>query len=152
MYIRAHIIKISASFWDKKVSLFKRYVELKKNLMEITFYDKAGHPKIYLSPQNQDSFYTWNGHAVAYLYDDKIYGWRGKHIGWLINGIIYDLKGYKIGSTREKCPYSVYSEYSKYSKYSRYSRYSRYSAYSKPSLSSSYQDIDLVDFISQDKV
>lgn len=119
--------------------------------MEITFYNKTGHPQIYLSVENDNSFYTWDGYAIAYLYDDKIYGWRGKHIGWYIDGTIFDLHGYRVGSTKEKCPYSVYSEYSKYSKYSRYSRYSRYSPYAKPSFSSSYSDTDLIDFITQDK-
>lgn len=119
---------------------------------EVTFYDRTGHPKIYLSPSKKDSFYTWDGHAVAYVYNDKIYGWRGRHIGWLKEGIIYDLDGYRVGSTKEKCPYSVYSQYSKFSKYSQYSRYSRYSANSTPTFSSGYTNIDLVDFISQDKV
>lgn len=120
--------------------------------MEVTYYDKTGHPKIYLSEQNDNSFYTWDGHAVAYLVEDKIYGWKGKHIGWHIDGVIYNTDGYRVGSIKEKCPYSVYSEYSKYSKYSRYSRYSRYSPYSKPSLSTSYSQEELVEFISQDKV
>ena len=48
--------------------------------MEITFYNKTGHPQIYLSVENENSFYTWDGHAVAYVYDDKIYGWKGKDI------------------------------------------------------------------------
>ena len=120
--------------------------------MEITFYNRTGHPQTYLSTENDNSFYTWDGHAVAYLHEDKVYGWRGKHIGWYIDGVIYDLKGYRVGSTREKCSYSVYSEDSKYSKYSRYSRYSRYSPYSKPSLSSMYASIDLLEFITQDRV
>lgn len=120
--------------------------------METTFYDRTGHPKIYLSSEYGDSFYTWKGHAVAYVVDELIYGWRGRHIGFLVSGIIYDLKGYKIGSVKEKCPYSVYSEYSKYSKYSQYSRYSRYSPYSRPSLSSSYSDMNLEAFISQNKI
>ena len=120
--------------------------------METTFYNKTGKPQIYLSTDYDNSFYTWEGHAVAYLHEDKIYGWRGKHIGWYCEGIIYDLKGYRVGSIKEKCPYSVYSEYSKYSKYSRYSRYSRYSPYLKPSFSTSYSNVDLIDFISQDKI
>lgn len=120
--------------------------------MEITFYDKTGHPKIYLSSNYGNAFYTWKGHAVAYVEGELIYGWRGKHIGWLISGIIYDLKGYKVGSIKEKCPYSVYSEYSKYSKYSQYSKYSKYSPYSKPYLSDFYENIDLEMFISQNKI
>lgn len=120
--------------------------------MEITFYDKNGHPVVYLSTENENSIYTWDGNAVAYIINDLIYGWRGKHLGWYINGILYDLRGYKVGSIKEKCPCSTYSEYSKYSKYSRYSRYSRYSPYSRPSLSISYSDLELINFITQDKV
>ena len=120
--------------------------------METTFYNKTGHPQIYLSTDDDNYFYTWHGHAVAYLYEDQIYGWRGKHIGWYHEGIIYDLKGYRVGSIREKCPYSVYSEYSKYSKYSQYSQYSRHSPYSKPSFRTTYSNTDLIDFIMQNKV
>jgi len=30
---------------------------------EITFYDKTGHPRIYLSEEDDNSFYTWDGKA-----------------------------------------------------------------------------------------
>jgi len=128
------------------------FINCKPQSQEITLYDQTGHPLIYLSPENDNSFYTWDGHAVAYLYDSElIYGWKGKHIGWYINGVIYDLQGYRVGSISEKCPTSVYSESSKYSKYSQYSRYSRYSPYSRPSLKSSYSDVKLINFITQNK-
>lgn len=120
--------------------------------MEITFYNETGHSRTYLSSEKDNSFYTWDGHAVAYLYDDKIYGWKGKHLGWYFDGVIYDLNGYKIGSTREKCSYSPYSEDSKFSKFSRHSRFTRDSPYSKPSLTSMYANIDLLEFITQDRV
>lgn len=120
--------------------------------METTFYDGKGHPVIYLSKDYNNSFYTWNGYAVAYLYEDKIYGWRGRHIGWLFDGVIYDLQGYRVGSIRSKCPYAVYSEYAKYAKYAQYGRYARYAAYTRPALSSLYSNIGLEDFITQDKI
>lgn len=119
--------------------------------METTFYDGKGNPVIYLSPNNDNSFYTWNGEAVAYLIDEKIYGWGGSHIGWLLDDIIYDLNGYRVGSTREKCPYAVYAEYAKYAKYARYARYARYAANVRPALSTSYSNMELAKFISQDK-
>ena len=120
--------------------------------MEITFYNKTGHPQIYLSDEHENSFYTWDGHAVAYLYKDKIYGWKGKHIGWYQDGSIYDLNGYKAGSIKEKCPCIVYIENVKYVKYVQYSRYCRSSSYSKPLFSQSYCDMDLIDFIAQNKI
>ncbi|TSJ47618.1 4-fold beta flower protein [Fluviicola chungangensis] len=119
---------------------------------EITFYDGKGHPLIYLSPDNDDSFYLWSGHAVAYLIREQIFGWRGNHIGWLIDGVIYNLEGYRVGSTREKCPYAVYAEYAKYAKYARYARYGRYAPYAKPALQSTYSNIGLEEFISQNRV
>ena len=39
--------------------------------METTFYNKTGKPQIYLSTDYDNSFYTWEGHAVAYLHEDK---------------------------------------------------------------------------------
>lgn len=122
-------------------------------MLEINIYDKTGHPRIYLSCEFYDSFYTWDGHAVAYLEEDKIYGWKGKHIGWYIDGVIYDMNGYKVGSNKENCPYVAVSEVPKHSKYNRIVRFEKVeSLYSRPSLKLSYTDRDLVDFISQNKV
>lgn len=64
--------------------------------METTYYNKTRHPQIYLSTDNDNSFYTWNGNAVAYLYNDKIYGWKEKHFGWYSEGIIYNLNGCRV--------------------------------------------------------
>jgi len=30
---------------------------------------------------DRETIYLWDGHAVAYLYEDKVYGCNGKHLG-----------------------------------------------------------------------
>ena len=35
-----------------------------------------------------ETIYTWKGHAVAYVVDDKVDGWKGKHIGWSVDGVL----------------------------------------------------------------
>jgi hypothetical protein len=72
--------------------------------METTFYDNSGHPVAYLSPENDNSIYIWDGHAVAYIIDELIYGWRGRHIGWFVKGVLYDLNVIKSGQSRKSVP------------------------------------------------
>lgn len=62
-----------------------------------------GKPIAYIANDNE-TIYLWDGHAVAYLYNDKAYGFNGRHLGWFIGGIIYDLQGLKIGFVGNKCP------------------------------------------------
>ena len=59
--------------------------------MEITLYERDGHPVAYIADDSEHSIYTWDGHAVCYIMDEKIYGWKGHHIGWFHQGIIYDI-------------------------------------------------------------
>jgi hypothetical protein len=120
--------------------------------MEITFYNKKGQPQIYLSDEEENTFYTWDGHAVAYLFDDKIYGWKGKHIGWYHEGVIYDLYGYKVGSIEEKCLGITYVAKVKFVKYTKYNRFCRCVPQSKPLFSLSYCDMSLIDFITQNRI
>ena len=63
--------------------------------MELTLFNQTGHPVIYFSAEDENSIFTWDGHAVAYIEEELIYGWRGKHIGWYYNGVVYDLFGYR---------------------------------------------------------
>lgn len=123
--------------------------------METDFYDKDGHPKIYLSTKYYDTLYTWDGHAVAYLIEDKIYGWRGKHLGWCVDGVIYNMNGYRLGTTPEQCPqvidYQTADPEPKHTKYNRVERFDRIdSVYSRPVLKDTYADMDLDDFMTQD--
>ncbi|HEY3372060.1 MAG TPA: hypothetical protein VGK10_14485 [Prolixibacteraceae bacterium] len=120
--------------------------------MEIALYNKSGHPVVYLSADDENSIYTWDGHAVAYIADDLIYGWRGKHLGWYINGILYDVFGYKVGSIKQKCCSPTSDESSKEAKYPQYARYTKYAIQGKPILRRSYSTEELIDFITQNKV
>ena len=67
---------------------------------ELDFYDKDGCPKIYLSTKYDDTFYTWDGHPVTYLIEDKIYGWKSKHLGWYVDGVIYNMNGCLLYTSR----------------------------------------------------
>ncbi|NLK16200.1 MAG: hypothetical protein GX311_07385 [Bacteroidales bacterium] len=120
--------------------------------METTLYDKSGRPIAYISSDNDDAIYLWDGHAVCYVYDSKIYGWRGKHIGWFIDGIIYDNSGYRVGYIRKKCPSATYATPAKYAKYARYAKYAKYAAYARPALSTGQSDLGLKEFLEQDRV
>lgn len=125
--------------------------------METDFYDKEGIPKVYLSSKYYDTFYTWDGHPVAYLIEDKIYGWKGKHLGWCVDGVIYNMNGYRLGTTPEQCPkliaYRTDDQKPKHTKYNRLYRWDRVdSVYSRPRLKDTYADIDLDDFMTQDTV
>lgn len=117
-------------------------------MVEITLYNRNGKPVAYIADDDENSIYLWNGHAVAYIYEDKVYGWNGKNLGWFIDGVIYDLHGLRVGFIRDKSPVSTYAEPAKYAKYARYARYA---PYAKPALSSGYSDKDLEAFLEADK-
>lgn len=120
--------------------------------MEITFYNKTGLPVVYLSVKDDNSIYTWDGNAVAYIEDELIYGWRGKHLGWYFNGILYDIFGYKVGTTIEKCVCPTAEEMSKEAKLPRYARYLKYDIREKPKHKRSFSAEELMDFITQNKI
>ncbi|EJL6303986.1 4-fold beta flower protein [Vibrio cholerae] len=114
--------------------------------MEVTLYDGQGKPVAYVAADSENSIYTWDGHAVAYITDGKVYGWNGQHLGWFIDGVIFDLQGYRVGSIAERCPYATYAQPAKYAKYAKYA------AYAKPALSVSYGRTHLIDFLNSGAV
>jgi hypothetical protein len=120
--------------------------------MEITLFNKTGQPVVYFSAEHENSIFTWDGHAVAYIEDELIYGWRGKHIGWYFNGVVYDVFGYKLGSVKDKCPCPTLEEEVKGTKYPRYIRYTKYAIQLKPIHRRTYSNEELIDFITQNKV
>ncbi len=119
--------------------------------MEITLYDKTGGPVAYISSDNENAIYLWDGHAVCYIEDEKIYGWKGKHIGWFVNEIIFDTKGYRVGFTKNTCPYSTYVESVKNVKYGKYVKHVKYVPYVKPVFSSTLSNLNLKEFLEQDR-
>ena len=46
--------------------------------MEISLYERDGHPVAYIADDYDHSIYTWDGHAVCYIIDDKIFGLERK--------------------------------------------------------------------------
>jgi sugar/nucleoside kinase (ribokinase family) len=52
--------------------------------MEITIFNRKGRAVAYIADDGEDSIYTWDGHAVAYVDDEVVHGWNGRHLGWLI--------------------------------------------------------------------
>jgi len=83
---------------------------------------------------DRETIYLWDGHAVAYLYEDKVYGCNGKHLGWFVDGIIYDLYELRAGFIKSKCPVAIYAEPAKYTKYAKYVKHTWYISYAKPGL------------------
>lgn len=120
--------------------------------MEITLYERDGRPVAYIADDSEHSIYTWDGHAMCYIIDEKIYGWRGHHIGWYHQGIIYDIYGYRVGYTRRTCPSVTHVDPVKYVKSVKYVKYVRYVPYVRPMFSYSQASISLYEFIRQDAI
>ena len=120
--------------------------------MEITLFDRKGHPVAYIAEDGESSIYTWHGHAVAYIDGDVVHGWNGRHLGWFIDGIVYDLHGRRAGFVRETCPVAAYAEPAKYAKHAKYARYAAYAPFARPGLSIGNSDEDLGDLLLKGKV
>lgn len=118
--------------------------------MEITLYEANGTPVAYIADDGEQSIYTWDGHAVCYIFSDKIYGWKGHHIGWYSGGVIYDVHGYQVGYTKEKCPSMTRIQPIKHIKYIKYIKNIRYIPYLKPFFRNQRANISLLDFLKQD--
>lgn len=117
--------------------------------MEVTIFDKNGKAIAYISADNENAIYLWDGNAVCYLDGEKIYGWKGRHIGWFVNEIIYDTNGLKIGFTKQTCPVITNVEPVKYVKYVKYIKFT---PYVKPVFSTSISQQNLREFLQQDRV
>ena len=120
--------------------------------MEITLYERDGRPVVYIADDAEHSIYTWNGHAVCYILNDKIYGWKGHHIGWFHQGIVYDVNGYRVGYTKQTCPSVTYVEPVKCVKYVKYVKNVRNIPYVRPVFSTAQASVSLADFVRQDAI
>ena len=104
--------------------------------MEETLFDSLGIPVAYISHDDDDTIYLWNGTPVAYLAENHtIYGFNGEHLGWFEYGIIRNLQGEKAGFTRDTLTvyarYEPYKSYKKYKPYKSYKKYAKYKPYYK---------------------
>lgn len=73
--------------------------------MDRTLFDCEGRPAAYLHDDYHGSIYLWDGHAVAYLFEDAhVYGFNGKHLGFFIDDVLYTNEGDRIGFTTVTCP------------------------------------------------
>lgn len=94
--------------------------------MEITLYDHTGKPIAYLDNADENTIWTWDGHAVAYLTDQVVFGWNGEHLGWFIDEIIYDLDGYRVGFTARTCSRNLQHEpFKSFKRFKRFKRFQR---------------------------
>ncbi|MGD2124620.1 MAG: hypothetical protein PVG99_00980 [Desulfobacteraceae bacterium] len=73
--------------------------------MEMILYNTKGDPLAYIASDYRDTIYLWDGHPVAYLYEEEhVYGINGRHLGWLKDEILYNNDGERVGFTFTTCP------------------------------------------------
>ena len=118
---------------------------------EISLLDASGEAVVYIVLDDEFAIYTWDGHAVAYLYGSMndfysrktmdVYGWNGDHLGWFFDGVVMNHYGDASCSIRERHP-SPRGEYGKYGKYGQYGKYGRYGAPGKPAFSGRFGGVD----------
>jgi len=75
---------------------------------EISLFDYDGNATAYISTDNQNTIYLWNGTPVAYIYSQggnyHVYGFNGQHLGWFENGVVRDNDGFAVGATKNAHP------------------------------------------------
>ena len=68
---------------------------------EVTLSDKRGKAVAYISADEDQTIYLFDGVPVAYLLHKGetyyIYGFNGRHLGWYDEGVIHDLRGEAVG-------------------------------------------------------
>lgn len=68
---------------------------------DVTLFDKRGKAIAYISTDDDQTIYLFDGEPVAYLIHKgetyHIYGFNGKHLGWYEEGVIHDLRGDGVG-------------------------------------------------------
>lgn len=118
--------------------------------MEISLFNKDGDAVAYISDDYQNTIYLWEGHPVAYLYDDQqIFGINGHHLGWMIDEIIFTNKGERIGFTYKTSPVPTAKETIKPKKYPRGEDQPRWKAFPLPKLTFGFSDNDFSEFLKE---
>ena len=107
--------------------------------MEESLFDILGNPVAYISYDNDNTIYMWDGRPVAYLEPtNTIYGFNGRHLGWFENGRVRNLRGEICGFNKMAAdiytgyePYKAYKQYRPYRSYKEYVHYKPYFGYTK---------------------
>lgn len=117
--------------------------------MEETLYDTNGNPIAYIAHSDDETIYLWDGKPVAYLCDDNIYGFNGNHLGWFEDGIVRDRDGYVVGFNKTAAnvfvafePIKSFKEFKPFKSFKEFAPF-------KPFYSTSYSDVNLLDFLGE---
>lgn len=71
---------------------------------EVSLFGNKGEPKVYISVEEEESIYSFDGRPLAYLDGTNIYGFNGHHLGWFEDGIVWNHQGERLGFTAKTCP------------------------------------------------
>ena len=81
--------------------------------MEKTLFNKNGLPTAYITDDYNQDIYLWDGHAVAYIFENEhVYGINGDHLGWFVQEIVFNNYGERVGFTSSTCPVTIAKELS----------------------------------------
>ena len=120
--------------------------------MEKTLFNQDGLPAAYITDDSYQDIYLWDGHPVAYIFEnDHVYGINGHHLGWFVHEILYNDSGERVGFTARTCPVNIAKEPNKTQKQPRAEIRPRWKAPAFPHLSYNIAKQDLSDFLRQGK-
>ena len=121
--------------------------------MDRTLFDREGRPAAYLHEDYHGSIYLWDGHAVAYRFEDvHVYGFNGKHLGFLIDDVLYTNEGDRIGFTTVTCPVPTGHEPAKTERRPVDRIRPRWKAPPTPKLGYVFSEQDLAEFLAEGAV
>jgi len=116
--------------------------------VEKTLFDKNGLPTAYITDDYSQDIYLWNGHAVAYIFENEhVYGVNGIHLGWFVQEIIFNNDGERVGFTSNTCPVNIAKEPNKTKKSPKAEIRPRWKAPAFPHLTFKIANQDLGDFL-----
>jgi hypothetical protein len=118
-------------------------------MSEVTLFNAKGKPQAYISIDEENAIYLWDGRAVAYIIENQVYGWNGQHLGWFDNGIMRTLDGNPVGFVQSHCPRMTKMEPMKRMKKMKKMKSMRKMAKMRKMDKSSIANIDLDIFLSQ---
>lgn len=115
--------------------------------MDGELFDGKGRPVAYVEDEGERLIYLWNGHAVAYLVEERLYGWNGHHLGWFSEGVMYDLRGQRVGSVGGKCPRALQAMRIKAAKRARQPKFERLPEHKRFDFREKYSEQDFEEFL-----